>query len=387
MRQFNLLEKLKAGKSLPAFLLLLKNYFLCIEILLYLCYNFYGEKNMNAYLTKLKNFSVDEILASIDKDFYKNITNEREMKQLTKIFIDKFCYEKNLAPALLQFKKMHETVAGAYQDFKLIIDSRLIKGFVLFRKSNNFYYVFDYFNTLLHELRHHEQSLSACKDMHPVVRECAIITKYEEGFEAFTDQSYGCEPCELDARYFSYKKMQNYHFFIPYLKSNYFIDQETSFINKQPMDYVDLLKDEKLRGLKPCAQSIKNLIANVKSIALKNALTFVGIKTTKDKTHHTSWKENLENIKLGGIISEEIAPEFFSEKFLTDLNLKDIEEKVDKEIKAYNDFLSKADLFPYKYIEELKEASKTSENEIETEMHEKEPITEIEFDLIESETD
>ncbi len=330
---------------------------------------------MSTYTEKIKEFSTDQIIASIDENFYQNVENEEKLKDVIKTYIEKFCKENDLPSVSLDIKRMKDNNGMMdYNKCVLTLNDIYTKGYQLFKILDNKFFICELFNTIVHELRHLKQFLSYGDDLHPLVRDCAAIQKDWDVSEAMDDFAYGCNPTELDARYYAYKTLQKNDFFEPYIKSFAYKKTESYFLNNEYMNFPELLKDDSIRKLKIHKDSLKNIVSTVKSIALKNGLTFVGMAKKNDK-HITSWKENLNNITLAGHISAEIAPDFFEENFTKIRNPKDVEAKMKQECEHFDTFydlvneysFTKAfeiitDTLNLNQAQENKEAQKASKN-------------------------
>ena len=113
-----------------------------------------------------------EMLSYIDENFFKRVDTKRKLMNFTRAFLDKFCEERNLAPVTLtsvEYKYGHYATYMHYSG-QLKVNNLLVKSFAEFKEKNNFFYVQEYFDTILHELRHHEQFVGALKDAHPIVK-------------------------------------------------------------------------------------------------------------------------------------------------------------------------------------------------------------------------
>lgn len=280
-----------------------------------------------------------EMLSYIDENFFKRVDTKRKLMNFTRAFLDKFCEERNLAPVTLtsvEYKYGHYATYMHYSG-QLKVNNLLVKSFAEFKEKNNFFYVQEYFDTILHELRHHEQFVGALKDAHPIVKNTMQIMRRFKGEEIFDSHSYFFNPVELDARHFAYKTLKsNAKVFEPYYKHEDYVEFETTGEIEAQLDYVALLKDPDLRGLKLVSKQVKEIEESVKEIALKNKLSFVGIK---ERPEIETKMDEIENLILSSRVNAEIAPEFYRDEFVLESNTDEIEAKISEEKAAYTDFL------------------------------------------------
>ncbi len=299
---------------------------------------------MNAYLEKIKNLSTSEILASIDNNFYQNITDKNELKKFAQIFAYKYCEERNISQVYVRFIKMNPGEMGEYGNSNFIvgINANFLKAFEIFKEIQNIDYVFEFCNTIIHELRHHEQILSFGHDIHPVVKNFAVICKSLPNYGFLTNYyTYSCNPIELDARHFAYKTLSSIESFKPYLKSQSYVKIETNGLNNSFLNVVELLNDKdfvkggEFTNTKKYQANIKNIKSYIKKLAKDNGINIVGGGPSKIFT----WQQNLENIKFSGILGAEIAPDFFSNPFTSDFNSQEVEDKVNEEIEIFDEII------------------------------------------------
>lgn len=318
---------------------------------------------MNAYLNKLNSMSSNDMLKSIDENFYKNITNKNELKKFIQLYADKFCEEKNIAQLNVIFKKMNKNDFAYYknENYTITINSFFLKAFDIFKEIQSTGFLFELCETFVHELRHHEQTVGYGKDIHPIVKNFAVICRSPENYGFLSEYfTYSGNPIELDARYYTHKKLQQVKIFQPYLKNNFYIYAETSEANSKYLNYAVLLNDDdflnenNITKTKMYKKNINNIISCVKNIAKQYNIGFVGGGTSKTY----SWKQNLENIKLSGIIGAEIAPDFFDENFVNDLNPEEVEDKINEDLMIFDQVFEEDDL------EHIKEVLMNKKNEI-----------------------
>ncbi len=284
-----------------------------------------------------QNFSFNEMLSFINEDFYKNIRNKSQLMSFSRKLAEKYCIEKGITDVIITTANLAVNNFGNYNpcECEISISSTFTKSFNYFRDTNNFYYVKEFFETLLHELRHHEQNVSSCDGMHPIVKDTVLLTRKNNGFSLFSEYSYACQPIELDARYFTYKLFKDNKVLAPYYKSKEYKDEERAFENKQEFDYLSILKDTRLYKLKGVRKAIKSLTNSVHKIANKQRLTFVP-GPVKYVSNSMTWSEIVNSVKLGEKVSASIAPDFYNDAFLDDCNSPEIESMVNEEIQIYN---------------------------------------------------
>ena len=287
-----------------------------------------------------ENLTFKDLLSFINKDFYKYITTKRQLTEFTRKLLDTYCDEKGIAPVTLTSTNFRKEHFATYFRFtaEIKINNLLLKGFDHFRETENMYFLQEYFDTILHELRHHEQFVSACKDFHPVVKYTAQIIKKYKAEQLFDSFSYYCNPTELDARYFAYTKLKNNESLKPYFLSDDYRDEEITSETKGAFDYATLFKDKGLWKVKGIAKPLRLLETSIAEIAFKYRLYFVSNKAPE--TREINWSEAVNNVKLSERVSQQIAPEFYSDNFIFEDNPIEVEEKVMGEIEDYHKYIN-----------------------------------------------
>lgn len=286
-----------------------------------------------------KKLTYKEMLSYINKDFYNLVKTKRDLTEFTRQLLDAYCDEKGIAPVTLttsNFKKNHFATYFRFTS-EIKINQLLLKAFDYFRETQNFYFVQEYFDTILHELRHHEQFVSACKDFHPVVKYTSQIMKRFKAEQIFDKYSYHGNPVELDARYFAYSELKENKTLSPYYLSDYYREREIAVDTQKALDYASLLKDRGLWKVKGITKPLRLLEKSIQEIANLYKLQFVSNKAPE--VQNISWGEAVNNVKLAERINSAIAPGFYNDNFILIENPDDIEEMVEDEVVDYNDFI------------------------------------------------
>lgn len=190
--------------------------------------------------------SSQELLSLVDENFFNLVNTKRKLTRFTRILIDAFCKENGIAPADLVTKEFKNSVFAYYNDDnKLIeINSAYTRSYPEAVRTKNFYFVHHYFDTIIHELRHHLQNTSA-KELSPIIKNVTRVTRNYFVDDMFYNASYGMHPLELDARYQPYKLLKDSSAIGKYFCSNNYIEFEIEKHKKQPMKVVEIYSKAK----------------------------------------------------------------------------------------------------------------------------------------------
>ncbi len=264
-----------------------------------------------AYEKKFEGMTSEEMLLSIDENFYKVVPTKRKLAKFTRVFMDKYCEERGIIPSSFASVRLSHSTDAKYDRGagEVRVNNCFLKSFEHFKKTNNFYFVTDYFDSVLHELRHHEQFTSGNSDIHPIVRNAGALNRRNKIIDLFDKYSYFGHPLELDARHFAYEMLKKNEFLKPFLHTKEYINDELVCQVKDPFNYTALLKDKKLRGAKGITRPLKMIESSIKDIAIKNKLYYLGQKEEMD------YADKVNNIILNQKIASEIAPSFYSDEF------------------------------------------------------------------------
>lgn len=206
-----------------------------------------------------------EIICKIDENFYKIVDIPQKMVKLARSLIEALCQENDVPIAKLVFKRLQPFVYGDYY-FKtgtIKTNSFLYQNFGTFRQQNNFFYVFRFFEGLLHECRHHIQFKSeTLEDFQPIVKGCAKLAKMNKGAKLLYDSSYYMVPIEIDARHYAHACLSNNPLMAKYLKSEFYIENEIENADQQ-YDYNALIKNTS-EIFKPALKEIKKALSAIK---------------------------------------------------------------------------------------------------------------------------
>ena len=95
------------------------------------------------------------MLAKVDENFYKEITSKQEFRNFIDEFVKKFCNENNLKSTQIKTDKFSDYSMYYNPEQNLVyISDFYFDKFETFAKDKNFYFLQNFFNNLVHELRH-----------------------------------------------------------------------------------------------------------------------------------------------------------------------------------------------------------------------------------------
>lgn len=282
-----------------------------------------------------KNLSSKDMLNLVNENFYNLIPTKEDFVFFVRNFVDKFCLDHNVRGGV-KLKYCNSEYYEMYyvaQKKCVNINDFYVKKYEEFAKSRNYYFLKNFFDGIVHELRHHMQYNSS--DISPLLKNYMILNYLEDSHDLVARIPYDTRPHEIDARYFTYKELKDLSFFSKYYKMQAFVEEERK-IDFDSYQFVELLKDEDLDDIKKLAGPRKVLELLTKKIALENGLRF-------DKTNNLDLKNDY---KLNIAIGKTLAPEFFSRKFKKIKNPRKVEKLLNQE---RNDFIDKYD----EYEEEI----------------------------------
>lgn len=206
-----------------------------------------------------------DLICSIGKDFYKIVGTSRKLADLSRELIEIICKENDVRVAKLKFNYFQPFTTGDYNHFRGIIkiNRYLYQNFEYFKEKENFFYVFKYFDSLIHETRHHIQFTSQdLEKFHPIVKNTAIIAR-NGGVPLVYNDEYMVVPLEIDARHYSYLCLRQNSFLKKFLDSQEYIDCENCNTELK-YDYRRLLKNKK-DFYKPALEGIKKALSSIKT--------------------------------------------------------------------------------------------------------------------------
>ncbi len=276
--------------------------------------------------------STKELLSLVDENFFNIVDTKRKLTRFTRIFIDAFCREHGVTPADFMTAEFKDSCFAYYNVDKMliVINSAYTRSYSEAVRTKNYYFVFHYFDTILHELRHHLQNTSA-KELNPIIKNVTRVSRNYFVDDMFYSASYGMHPLELDARYQPYNLLKDNSAIGKYFYSKNYIEFEIEKHKKQNMQVVEILKNKDFNNIKYIAKPRTALKACVKQIALKNGLTFVGTQSEV-----VSKEEKANDKKLNKAIAKEIAPKFFDKTFKTSTLSDEENSNINEEYKEFN---------------------------------------------------
>lgn len=278
--------------------------------------------------------SSKQLIGMIDENFFEFVPTKRKLMRFTRILIDKYCEEQGVAPADIVTFANVSGIAANYNvnKFLIKINRGYTKSYEEIVDSKNYFFLFDYFESVLHELRHHLQNMGG-RDVSPMLKSISRIERAVKAANYLESTSYSYHPLELDARHFSYSTLRKQPFLTPYARCKLYAEEELEDRESEPLKLVGILKDKDFRKIKYIARPREVLDACIKDIALKNGLKY----SSKKPVSENEQEEALNNDKLDALISEEIAPEFYSEDFGKGGNSEEEEARVISEAAEFND--------------------------------------------------
>ncbi len=263
---------------------------------------------------RFDNLTSRQMLEHIDENFFDLVPTKRKLMSFARILTEKFCKENNVPDVAIQTLPMKYYNMYYLSQRKIVyISDFYTKEYDKFVENKNCYFLKSFFDSLVHELRHHVQYHSV--ELAPLLKNFALLNYFDDGFEVMSSIPYMTRPHEIDARYFTFKMLKDIEFFSPYYKMKAYIYDERE-VDFDSYHLVEVLKEGDLNDIKYLTKPKRALEACVKQIAIKNGLRFV-------KT------EDLENdYKLNRAIGRELAPEFYTRKFLRQRNPRELEQKL-----------------------------------------------------------
>lgn len=207
-----------------------------------------------------------ELICSIDRNFYKIVDTPRKMVSFSRELIGLICKENDVDVARLKFVYFQPFTTGDYNYYRGIIkiNRYLYQNFEYFKEKENFYYIFQFVGSLVHEARHHIQFTSAnLENFHPIVKNTAKIAR-NGGVSLVYNDEYNVVPLEIDARHYSYVRLEENPFLKKFLISQEYIDTENCNV-ELVYDYKRLLKNKK-DIYKPTIEGIKKALSSIKTV-------------------------------------------------------------------------------------------------------------------------
>ena len=309
--------------------------------------------------------SSKQLINMIDENFFEFVPTKRKLMRFTRILIDKYCEEQGVAPADIVTFANVSGIAANYNvnKFLIKINRGYTKSYEEIVDSKNYFFLFDYFESVLHELRHHLQNMGG-KDVSPMLKSISRIERAVKAANYFESTSYSYHPLELDARHFAYTTLKKEPLLSPYAKCKLYAEEELEDRESELLHIVGILKDKYFRKIKYIARPREVLDACIKQIALKNGLKY----TSKKQTIIDEQAELENNAKLDELISEEIAPEFYNETFGMGGNSAEEEARVISEAENFNEiYESHLIKSKRKKAEPVKREKPVEENNVSTE--------------------
>ena len=271
-----------------------------------------------------QDLSYKDMLNMIDENFYDKFPTKRKFFNFVRTFIDKFCIENNLLNVEVKIKSFSDFAMFYFAYQKTIYISEFYsKMYETFASDKNTFFLKNFFDSLIHELRHHEQYTST--SMTPLLKNYAVFSYDPYSRRVLDKIPYQTRPLELDARYYAYSTLKDYKFFSSYYKMEVYREDEEK-VDYKGFNLVDLLKDKYFMKIKYLTPPKRALNACVKQIAVENGLSFVKVQD----------KQN--DINLNEMIARELAPDFHLEKFYARRNSNKLERKLNKERNEFIDY-------------------------------------------------
>ena len=155
--------------------------------------------------------TLDQLLALVNDDFYKNVTSKAELEAYSKNVYHKACLADGdfNNPSQFYIRSFQERAFGLFDHIHNIIYINQIL-FDLFEKSkqeNNIFLPYILTQTLVHEARHFSQN-NQKSSVDGYLKKFAFCTKVFKGFDS--DIASDTNPLEVDARAHTFTILQRY---------------------------------------------------------------------------------------------------------------------------------------------------------------------------------